>query len=311
MASGGSVWTSWGKCLTTGSYRIPQQVPIMAHRTAAAVLNAPDRDLDEPVCRWLPVVSQLDADEEVDGAKVEAPGRPRQAPRGERDERSTKRADPLGLKKYMMSKKPARSNATAGSSSRCGGPGIRIVGFELERVGSLPGFSALRAGGVGAPLRMPIRLTRGRVSSAGLCARWVFARSPPTALRLFGRSLVEGERVGADHEQPCPRVSLAGDGDPRRLACYVCIDSILKHSENMPAIVTGIMWTLVILCGLLALSPIIFLLRKGSAAPPQQLPRPLRPPTEPAKKPSKAASDDDEFGGGDEGAMARQRTALR
>jgi hypothetical protein len=87
---------------------------------------------------------------------------------------------------------------------------------------------------------------------------------------------------------------------PAGLACYVCIDSILKHSENMPAIVTGIMWTLVILCGLLALSPIIFLLRKGSTATPVAA-APAAEPTEPVKKPAKAASDDDEFGGDDDG----------
>lgn len=83
---------------------------------------------------------------------------------------------------------------------------------------------------------------------------------------------------------------------PAGLACYVCVDSIFKHGENAPGVMTGILWTLVILCGLLALSPIIFLLRKGSAAAPVAV-APVE--SEPAKKPAKAASDD-EFGDSDE-----------
>ena len=84
---------------------------------------------------------------------------------------------------------------------------------------------------------------------------------------------------------------------PAGLACYVCVDSIFKHGENAPGVMTGILWTLVILCGLLALSPIIFLLRKGSAPAPI-VEAPVE--AEPAKKPAKAASDNDEFGGSDE-----------
>lgn len=86
---------------------------------------------------------------------------------------------------------------------------------------------------------------------------------------------------------------------PAGLAFYVCVKSILDYSENMPSILTGIMWVLAILLLILALFPfwVLIFMRKGSA--PVAAAAPVAEPTAPVKKPAKAASDDDEFGGDD------------
>ncbi len=138
------------------------------------------------------------------------------------------------------------------------------------------------------------------------CAPLGVCTASPTALRLIEHSrdeVNESEQIMSKSALALASLVMA---IPAGLACYVCIDSILKHSENMPGIMTGIMWTLVILCGLLALSPIIFLLRKGPSAAPVAAAAAAPAPTEPAKKPAKAASDDDEFGGDDDGEDSEQ-----
>ena len=43
---------------------------------------------------------------------------------------------------------------------------------------------------------------------------------------------------------------------PAGFACYVCVMAIFGHNESMPMLMTIIMWTLSILCLVLALFPL-------------------------------------------------------
>lgn len=43
---------------------------------------------------------------------------------------------------------------------------------------------------------------------------------------------------------------------PAGFACYVCVTAILGFSESMPVAMTAILWTLVVVCGILAGLPL-------------------------------------------------------
>ena len=93
---------------------------------------------------------------------------------------------------------------------------------------------------------------------------------------------------------------------PAGLMAYLSIRSVFEMNEKMPTTVTIIVWALIILGVLIAISPIIFLIAgpKGAVAGPAPVADDVGslPVADPKKKPAKAefnddgdaASDDDE-----------------
>lgn len=93
---------------------------------------------------------------------------------------------------------------------------------------------------------------------------------------------------------------------PAGFLAYVCVGAVFGSNESMPTVVTIIVWTLIILSGLLALSPFIFLVAGPSvgamnSAPVAVAAKPVPQAKKAASK--KSADDDDEFGEVDEVAM--------
>ena len=90
---------------------------------------------------------------------------------------------------------------------------------------------------------------------------------------------------------------------PAGLLAYLSIRSVFEMNESMPMLVTVIVWALIVLGVLLAISPIIFLIAgpKGAAAAPA--PTAAVPVEDSPKQPARKKSDDDEFAeeDGDEG----------
>lgn len=84
---------------------------------------------------------------------------------------------------------------------------------------------------------------------------------------------------------------------PAGFAVYVCLTSILNHSESMPVAMTAIMWVLTVLCGLLALYPIgILIFMKKRDTQVAAAPAAATEAAAPAKKPAKAESDEESDG---------------
>ena len=87
---------------------------------------------------------------------------------------------------------------------------------------------------------------------------------------------------------------------PAGLLAYLSIRSVFEMNEKMPTLVTVIVWALIVICVLLAISPIIFLIAGPKAAPVptgDAVPEPVADSQKlPAKKKPK---DDDEFADGD------------
>ncbi len=83
---------------------------------------------------------------------------------------------------------------------------------------------------------------------------------------------------------------------PAGLLAYLSIRSVFEMNEKMPTLVTVIVWALIVICVLLAISPIIFLIAGPKAAPVtpgDAVPEPVDNSQKlPAKKKPK---DDDEF----------------
>ena len=90
---------------------------------------------------------------------------------------------------------------------------------------------------------------------------------------------------------------------PAGYLAYLSVSTVFGMNESMPTLVTIIVWTLIILSALIALSPFIFLVAGPSGAvavagPALAAPAPV---ADPKKKPAKkAASDDDEFSSDDD-----------
>ena len=85
---------------------------------------------------------------------------------------------------------------------------------------------------------------------------------------------------------------------PAGLLCYLCVKSVFGMNESMPTIVTIMVWTLIVLSGLIALSPFIFLIAgpTGAVALPAMERAGLDPVEDSQKKPAKKKPDDeDEF----------------
>jgi hypothetical protein len=90
---------------------------------------------------------------------------------------------------------------------------------------------------------------------------------------------------------------------PAGYLAYISVRSVFEMNESMPTAVTVIVWTLIVISGLIALSPFIFLVAGPSgaaAAPFKSVAGPA--PAQGSKKPSpkKAAEEDDEFAESDE-----------
>ena len=90
---------------------------------------------------------------------------------------------------------------------------------------------------------------------------------------------------------------------PAGFLTYLCVGTVFGSNESMPTVVTIIVWTLIILSGLLALSPFIFLVAGPSAG--SISPAPVAAAAIPATRAKKTASkksanDDDEFAEADE-----------
>ena len=85
---------------------------------------------------------------------------------------------------------------------------------------------------------------------------------------------------------------------PAGLLAYLSVKSVFEMNESMPTLVTIIIWTLIVLSGLIALSPFIFLIAgpSGAAALPIAASAEPAPVADPKKKPGQPKSDDeDEF----------------
>ena len=92
---------------------------------------------------------------------------------------------------------------------------------------------------------------------------------------------------------------------PAGFLAYLSIRSVFEMNEKMPTLVTVIVWALIVLCVLLAISPIIFLIAGPKAAPAtpgDAVPEPVADSQKLSTK--KKPKDDDEFAdedaGGDE-----------
>lgn len=88
---------------------------------------------------------------------------------------------------------------------------------------------------------------------------------------------------------------------PAGLLAYLSIRSVFERNESMPMLVTIIVWTLIVLSVLLAISPIIFLIAgpKGAKAVPATAAGDADMDVEPVgqsrQKPTPKKSEDDEF----------------
>ncbi len=86
---------------------------------------------------------------------------------------------------------------------------------------------------------------------------------------------------------------------PAGYLAYLCVRSVFGMNESMPAFMTAIIWTLIVISGLLALSPFIFLVAGPSGAGAMPMQATATPaPAQSAKQPSakkKASDDEDEF----------------
>ncbi len=89
---------------------------------------------------------------------------------------------------------------------------------------------------------------------------------------------------------------------PAGFLAYFCIRSVFDYNESMPLLVTIIVWTLIVLGVLIALSPVIFLIAgpAGAVAGPVSAPANPVPGVESKRKPAKQKTDDDEFDEGGE-----------
>ena len=91
---------------------------------------------------------------------------------------------------------------------------------------------------------------------------------------------------------------------PAGILAYLCVKSVFEMNESMPTLVTIIVWTLILLSSLIALSPFIFLIAGPKAAlalPAGAGAAPVAMAEVPKQKPSKKkADDDDEFSSDEE-----------
>ena len=85
---------------------------------------------------------------------------------------------------------------------------------------------------------------------------------------------------------------------PAGFLTYLCVMSVFEHNESMPVLVTIIVWTLIVLGLLIAISPIIFMIAgpKAAVAAPVSAVSAAAPAVDSKKKPSRKKSEDDEFG---------------
>ena len=95
---------------------------------------------------------------------------------------------------------------------------------------------------------------------------------------------------------------------PAGLMAYLSIRSVFEMNEKMPTTVTIIVWALILLGVLIAISPIIFLIAgpKGAVAGPAPVADDVEslPVADPKKKPAKAEFNDDEEFAEDDGDVA-------
>ena len=91
---------------------------------------------------------------------------------------------------------------------------------------------------------------------------------------------------------------------PAGYLAYLSVSTVFGMNESMPTLVTLIVWTLIVLSGLIALSPFIFLIAGPSGAVAVPGPTAIAasaPVADLKKKPAKkASSDDDEFSSDDD-----------
>jgi len=85
---------------------------------------------------------------------------------------------------------------------------------------------------------------------------------------------------------------------PAGFLAYLSVKSVFEMNESMPTLVTIIIWTLIVLSGVIALSPFIFLVAgpAGSVALPMAATAAVEPVEDTKKKPAKKKPDEeDEF----------------
>lgn len=85
---------------------------------------------------------------------------------------------------------------------------------------------------------------------------------------------------------------------PAGYLAYLCVASVFGGSESMPTALTAMMWLLIVISGLLALSPFIFLVvgpSEGAMMPMKAAAAPAAAPAGKKSSAKKKADEEDEF----------------